>query len=307
MPRKIMATYQKARTRTIAAIGDSITSNYSWGVPEYLFWPNVLCDNLYDLGYPVKARNFATSGEKTYQMDARIACMTQFDVPDIAIIFGGFNDRNLVSISGLSQSGGTATATVSAHGLVVGTPLSLDISGASPAAYNGTFTCTPTNTTHFTYTVPAGTATPATGTIYYQFAFAQTTAYIEAMAEFLFTAGVPRVAIASRHYLNYPTGGDNSGGSPVGPAPTGTALNEWTAQHNAYTTELALHPGKVAWVDTYAHMYGLLVDNPSWVNDVTLWNIADANVHYNPVGEAHIADAVQASIAAMSGWLDAIG
>lgn len=72
------------------------------------------------------------------------------------------------SITGITQSGGTATAVcASPHGIPVGDSAPLTISGATQTAYDGTFICTATTASDFTYTVPSGTATPATGTITY--------------------------------------------------------------------------------------------------------------------------------------------
>lgn len=68
------------------------------------------------------------------------------------------------SVSSLTSASTTATATTSAaHGLAVND--SVTIAGASPSAYNGTYTvATVADSTHFTYTFAGGTS-PATGTI----------------------------------------------------------------------------------------------------------------------------------------------
>jgi hypothetical protein len=63
------------------------------------------------------------------------------------------------ALSNLTYSGGTVTATASAnHGLPIGNPIELTIVGAAPAGYNGTFLCTPTTATAFTYPVPSSLA-----------------------------------------------------------------------------------------------------------------------------------------------------
>lgn len=73
------------------------------------------------------------------------------------------------SVTGITRSGATATATTTAHGLSPGSvyPVErrLTISGASQADYNGTFLCNITSNTTFTYTVANSPTTPATGTI----------------------------------------------------------------------------------------------------------------------------------------------
>lgn len=72
------------------------------------------------------------------------------------------------AVTSISQSAGVATVTTTiAHGLTVGDDLLITIAGATPSAYDGTFLCTVTGASAFTYQVPSGTATPATGTIVY--------------------------------------------------------------------------------------------------------------------------------------------
>lgn len=72
------------------------------------------------------------------------------------------------AVTSIAQASGVATVTTTAaHGFSTGDTIWLTISGASPAAYDGNFLCTITTATAFTYAVPSGTTTPATGTIVY--------------------------------------------------------------------------------------------------------------------------------------------
>jgi hypothetical protein len=76
--------------------------------------------------------------------------------------------KGALSLTGISQSGGLATAVAAAaHGFPIGDVIDLTIFGANQAAYNGAQLCTITTTTHFTFVVPSGTTSPATGTIVY--------------------------------------------------------------------------------------------------------------------------------------------
>lgn len=69
-----------------------------------------------------------------------------------------------VTITGITRSGSTATATVSAaDGLKLKTGQILTISGATQTDYNITATITVASTTTFTYTVANSPTTPATG------------------------------------------------------------------------------------------------------------------------------------------------
>jgi hypothetical protein len=74
-----------------------------------------------------------------------------------------------LSLTSLSWSGGTATATASAaHNVPTGDTFQTTIAGATPAVYNGTFVATSTGTTTFTYALASdGGTSPATGSITY--------------------------------------------------------------------------------------------------------------------------------------------
>ena len=73
------------------------------------------------------------------------------------------------SVTGITRSGTTATATTTAHGLSPGgvypVERRLTISGAGESDYNITALCSITSNTTFTYTVANSPTTPATGTI----------------------------------------------------------------------------------------------------------------------------------------------
>jgi len=82
-------------------------------------------------------------------------------VETAATISGG--EMFEASVTTLVQAAGTATCTMSAvHGLVTGDKVV--IRGAQPDEYNRVATVTVTSTTAFTYTVPSGISSPATGT-----------------------------------------------------------------------------------------------------------------------------------------------
>lgn len=82
---------------------------------------------------------------------------------DLAAIISGSQ-----AVTSITQTGGTATVTTTnPHGLTTGDTLPVTIAGSTITAYNGTFTVTVTGASTFTYPVPSGTTTPATGTIVY--------------------------------------------------------------------------------------------------------------------------------------------
>lgn len=74
---------------------------------------------------------------------------------------------NGLSITGITRSGSTATATTAvAHGLATGE--TVRVSGAAETEYNGDVVITVASPTTFTYTVTGSPATPATGTLLYE-------------------------------------------------------------------------------------------------------------------------------------------
>ena len=86
-------------------------------------------------------------------------------VTNPALIVGAFSLANDKTVSGITRVSTTATVTTStAHGYT--TLDTVNIRGATQSAYNGDFSITVTDATHFTYTVAGSPATPATGTIF---------------------------------------------------------------------------------------------------------------------------------------------
>lgn len=80
--------------------------------------------------------------------------------------------RSRITLTSLTQSSGTATATVSAgHQLEEGD--SITLTGATPTGYNLTVIPTINSTTTFTYAVDSSLASPATGTIQYYLPYSQ--------------------------------------------------------------------------------------------------------------------------------------
>ncbi len=108
-------------------------------------------------------------------------------------------------VASLTQSGGTASANVTAHGY--GTGDIVTIAGANQAGYNNTFTIVVTDADNFTFSVFGGPASPATGSI---------TA----------TLNPPADLHAEDHF--WPEGGISSDGT-VGPIVLATNLDEEAA------------------------------------------------------------------------------
>lgn len=227
MPRKIQATYTQAPSVPYAAIGDSLTLNFSYRTLPHEFHPEVLAGMLRDAGYPVYARNHGQSGDTTTGMRGRVSQMLRFETPRLATIWGGVNDP------GNSIAGAT------------------------------------------------------------------TQANIEAMGRTLLDAGVGYLVIGNTQYLNYTTGGD----SLETPFATYATLRPF--QRAAFDTLAGEYPGRVAYADIYNYMRQLIIDGVEADNSAS-WHVANTDQHLNPLGERYVAEAIYETIAAQSGWLDAL-
>lgn len=128
---------------------------------------------------------------------------------------------------------------------------------------------------------------------------ATTQGNIEAMIEHCFDAGTTYAIVVSTQYLNFSTGGDTL------LTPYGNYATLRPFQQAAVTAKNATYPGRVAYCDLYTHMRSLIVAGTYAQGDFA-WHTADANQHFNAVGEAIVADAVLATVEAQDGWLTAL-
>lgn len=107
--------------------------------------------------------SIAISGADEAEYNSASATVTVTSATQFTYTIAGTPGPAIISITGITRVGATATATSVAHGRTTGD--SLTIAGADQAEYNGTFTITVTGVDTFTYTVVGTPATPATGTI----------------------------------------------------------------------------------------------------------------------------------------------
>lgn len=100
--RPTASAYTTNRVVSLAAIGDSLTQNYSYTFGPASYHPERVAVALRGLGATrVKARNFGISGNTTRSytggstgMVERVTLMTRWDVPRLAVIWAGHNDSS---------------------------------------------------------------------------------------------------------------------------------------------------------------------------------------------------------------------
>lgn len=246
MPRKLQTVFPKARSKTICAIGDSLTWNYIYSALMSEFYPEQLAMLLRALPTPcdVKARNFGDSGERTSQMAQRVHTLSRKETPEIAIIFGGANDPGGgVTATTLTRVGTLATFTASAvHNLATGDVVTITGSNLSP--YNvANAVVTVTSTTVFTYVLASDPGGSSAGAPRFDH---QTQKNIEAMIIALKNgttgyAGNPAMlpagkAVGTRYLVRYD---DSATGGLTGTSPAtvtgagGGATTLWIARNTS--------------------------------------------------------------------------
>lgn len=103
-------------------------------------------------------------GKKFLSVACYIASQPDPGTIAVGVDPAGRGDGTTRSVTSITRSGGTATATMgAAHGYETGQ--TVVIAGAAQAAYNGAQVITVTSATVFTFAVAGAPATPATGTI----------------------------------------------------------------------------------------------------------------------------------------------
>jgi hypothetical protein len=127
------------------------------------------------------------------------------------------------AITSLTWSGGTATATLTGHGLTTGTQVR--VFGATQAGYNGTHTVTVVDADTFTYPVAAATVSPATGLPMFQ--LASTTFFVEAW--YIVKDDINIFNSMGRRQVTPSFSGSSWSYPTVGAYVTGPAIDAWVA------------------------------------------------------------------------------
>lgn len=124
-------------------------------------------------GWSLQSLTIPVIAREVFALTANVGTYTigpggNFDTSRPAVLSGAAvllnNAATPLTVSSLTRVGTIATATITLHGKSVGQWFT--IKGASPAAFNGTFTVATVPTANtFTYVFPGSVSTPATGTI----------------------------------------------------------------------------------------------------------------------------------------------
>lgn len=98
----------------INCLGDSQTQmSPFYAVPPEMMWVEQTAVQLRAAGYDVKARSFGISGQSTGQMLQRVDVLSLWEVPTIAILYGGVNDVETGNVP-VASAGSAGSIAVSA-------------------------------------------------------------------------------------------------------------------------------------------------------------------------------------------------
>lgn len=282
---KTETTYTKSpRKYSAMCVGDSLTLHY--GILSHdQFYPYFVQGDMQAVGCPIQFRNAGISGDTTSQMVARMASLLRYGTPDMAVIYGGYNDSG--NASSVSGSGATTTSipVQTGHGVRFAVGSYVRISSQSVRV---TAVATDTLTVS-----PALSGAPANTTA----VAIDTQVNLQVIAQYLQAAGCTRIMIVGLHYANYSSGGDT------------TSAQSATFQTLRGLQSAAATAVGATYVDAYAWMR-LLILNGTTVRGVVyvqgdhVWHLADSNIHLTGPGENILADAINAAIPAA--WITAL-
>lgn len=284
MPVKIQATYTPVKKFRMAAMGDSLTNNYVWGVGADKYYPPVLQGYLNGLGASVLVRNFGISGQATGQMVGRMNVMTQYGVPDIAIIYAGTND---LSTNGTTLVTNATTPTTTQFSVTAASGVRFPV--GSYVKIGSDIVRITTQATDLLTVTPALSSTPSVGAT----VNCATQQNLTVIGQYLQAAGCGKIIIVGRHYDNFSTGGDTVG------TPLAANATLRTLQQAAATTL------GVPYCNLYSYMSNLITTNVDTQGSFS-WHVFNNNIHLNTYGEKVVADALLQTIQAQTNWLASI-
>lgn len=287
----------------LVCVGDSHTDSQTLGVRCDLMYPELLGRNLRDLGCPVMVHNQGVNGDTSSNMCNRAVRINRYGKVDLFIIWAGANDQNqgfstnylttnLICLSHCAMFGAVGVVDTEASlpsGKKAGTRYVVRTDGASnpgAASFGGLAANVGT------------TGASAAGNVW---ECRNLNASTNGWGRIATTATTPthcsKVIIQGMQYLNYSSGGDNGATSSSYPG-----LRE--AQQTAVTTI----NGGGTWAvynDNYAQFYALITSGQETQGSANT-QIADANSHHNPKGNAYIAQFATTKISNQSGWIAAL-
>lgn len=269
MPRKLATTYTKTPA-VMPCMGDSHTMRHSNGVQAYDNYPTVLAALLETAsGRPVAEYNVGIAGD-TSRAASGGSWTTSVGMKErIASITGREFTSTPIGVLYVSTNNWSAVT-----------------AGATLTGY-------------------AGTAADVDEDV--------TLPDVISLATSMLEFGVTNLVVVGYHLRNWSTGGDVTAGtiniepSLVGANPGTFGHGSRWAAYKAVQTLAATYPGRVAFCDLYAAFKARLeADAPASIGVDSYLHVETGDTHLNARGLQWVADAIQGTIEAQSGWIAAV-
>lgn len=243
------------------AEGDSHTFNVSFGLDPEEFYPSLIGD------YAV--RNAGGSGEGSALMLAQVNDFLAKGPPDVATIYAGSNDVDTEILASPVPSV-TSFSVADPSKLAVGGWVLVNGESREVSALVADV---------ITLAVPLSVAPSVADVV-----AIDTQENIQRWVQAVDAAGAGLIGVIGSHYLNFPSGGD-------------TPSDEQTLRAACRITQQAAATAEgVPYVDTYAHMRGVILAGQVTQGDWAVWHQGIDNTHLTAAGEAALADAVRAAL-----------
>lgn len=288
----------------VMCMGDSHTDSLNLGVRCDEMYPELLAQNLRDLGAPVRMHNAGVSGQTTSNMCDRALQINKFGKLDLFIIWAGANDQNQSFPTNYTTTNFVCLAHAAMFGAVavVDSEVNLPANKRAGTRYvvRTDGAGNPGAASFGAYAANVGTTGGgAKGNVWEcRNANAGTNGWGRIATTATTPTHCPRVIFQGMHYLNFSSGGDN------GATPASYPGEREAAQ----AAVAAINGGAATWAvynDNYGQFYALIQSGQETQGSFNN-HVADGNSHQNRKGNAYIAQFTTTKIQSQSGWLNAL-
>lgn len=269
------------RPKAIVAIGDSHTFHTSYGMVMDDFYPAQLAILINQKGGDVVSRNLGISGNTTSQMYSRIKDMFEYEIPTIAVVYGGTNDQLACHQTAVASPFDTSTKS-----FLVGSGLGSSFSVGSKISIN---------TNEETVVGVAADVVTIQGSSGYLPAMGDpvvisTKGNLELIASYLRANGCSKIIFPNPPYFNWSSGGD-----------TISVPMPWSVPTRQDESDASLIES-AKYADLYSTMRNRIINGID-IQGCFSWHVADQDVHMNRYGNQITAEAILQTIED-AGWMN---
>jgi len=277
------ATPPPPAPKAIVCIGDSQTFNTSLGLVLGDFYPFQLEVLINSNGGNVISRNLGVSGNTTSQMYSRVKDMFEYEIPTIAVVYGGTNDQ-----LAQHQTVVASQYDASTKSFAVESGMGSNFSNGSKILINSNEETVVGIAADVITVLGSSGYTPTAGDP----VVISTEGNLELIAKYLQGNGCSEIIFPNPPYFNWSSGGDTLSVQMPWSVPTRQEESDASSVEGAKYTDL------------YCAMRNRIINGIDIQGSFT-WHVADQNVHMNRYGNQITAEAILQTIQD-AGWMPAL-